>query len=222
VTPTYTAVHHVLTNPAYAGAYAYGKTRQERRVDETGTVHQRRRRLAASEWEVLIPEHHKGFLDWATWQANQVRIAANTRPVAHAAGEGAVRDGTALLQGIAVCGNCGRKLADFYQGRRTSTPGYYCTGTGQLVEDRGVPASACGWRRDRCRGHRRDGPVSDRRRPPAGARPPARLLSPRGAALRVYLLALVASQTRTRPRARRPANDWPIRRIVPGEQAWLK
>jgi excisionase family DNA binding protein len=138
VTPTYTAVHHVLTNPAYAGAYAYGKTRQERRVDETGTVHQRRRRLAASEWEVLIPEHHKGFLDWATWQANQTRIAANTRPVAHAAGEGAVREGTALLQGIAVCGNCGRKLAVFYQGRRKSTPGYYCTGTGQLVEGRGV------------------------------------------------------------------------------------
>src|SRR5829696_1417186 len=77
VTPTYTAVHHVLTNPAYAGAYAYGKTRQERRVDETGTVHQRRRRLAAGEWEVLIPDHHDGFIDWATWQANQVRIGAN-------------------------------------------------------------------------------------------------------------------------------------------------
>jgi DNA invertase Pin-like site-specific DNA recombinase len=138
VAPTYTAVHHVLTNPAYAGAYVYGKTRQERRVDETGTVHQRRRRLAASEWEVLIPDHHDGFLDWATWQANQVRIAANTRPVAHAAGEGAVREGTALLQGIAVCGSCGRKLAVFYQGRCKSTPGYYCTGTGQLVDGRGV------------------------------------------------------------------------------------
>jgi excisionase family DNA binding protein len=138
VTPTYTAVHHVLTNPAYAGAYAYGKTRQERRVDETGTVHQRRRRLSAGEWEVLIPEHHDGFIDWATWQANQSRIGANTRPVAHAAGAGAVREGTALLQGIAVCGECGRKLAVFYQGRAKSTPGYYCTGTGQLVEGRGV------------------------------------------------------------------------------------
>ena len=138
VAPTYTAVHHVLTNPAYAGAYAYGKTRQERRVDETGTVHQRRRRLAAGEWEVLIPDHHDGFIDWATWQANQARIGANTRPVAHAAGEGAVREGAALLQGIAVCGDCGRKLAVFYQGRAKSTPGYYCTGTGQLVEGRGV------------------------------------------------------------------------------------
>lgn len=135
VTPTYTAVHHVLTNPTYAGAYAYGKTRQERRVDETGTVHQRRRRVAAGDWEVLIPDHHEGFIDWATWRANQARIGANTCPVAHAAGEGAVREGTALLQGIAVCGDCGRKLAVFfYQGRAKSTPGYYCAGTGQLVE----------------------------------------------------------------------------------------
>jgi DNA invertase Pin-like site-specific DNA recombinase len=138
VAPTYTAVHHVLTNPAYAGAYAYGKTRQERRVDETGTVHQRRRRLAASDWEVLIRDHHEGFIDWATYQANQARINANIRPVAHAAGDGAVREGTALLQGLAVCGTCARKLAVFYQGRRKSAPGYYCTGTGELVEGRGV------------------------------------------------------------------------------------
>jgi DNA invertase Pin-like site-specific DNA recombinase len=138
VVPTYTAVHHVLTNPAYAGAYAYGKTRQERRVDETGTVHRRRRLLAASDWEVLIPDHHEGFIDWATFQANQARINANTRPLAHAAGDGAVREGTALLQGLAVCGTCARKLAVFYQGRRKSTPGYYCTGTGELVEGRGV------------------------------------------------------------------------------------
>ena len=138
VTPTYTAVHHVLTNPAYAGAYAYGKTRQQRRVDQDGTVHQSRRRLAATDWEVLIPDHHEGFIDWAAYQDNQARINANTRPVAHAAGEGAIREGTALLQGLAVCGTCGRKLAVFYQGRRKSTPGYYCTGTGQLVEGRGV------------------------------------------------------------------------------------
>jgi transposase-like protein len=128
----------VLTNPAYAGAYAYGKTRQERRVDETGTVQLRRRPLAVSDWEVLIRDHHEGFIGWDTYQANQARINANIRPVAHAAGDGAVREGTALLQGLAVCGTCARKLAVFYQGRRKSTPGYYCTGTGELVEGRGV------------------------------------------------------------------------------------
>ena len=108
--PTYTAVHHVLTNPAYAGAYAYGKTRQERRVDETGSVQVRRRILAASDWEVLIRDHHEGFIGWDTYQANQTRINANIRPVAHAAGDGAVREGTALLQGLAVCGTCARSI----------------------------------------------------------------------------------------------------------------
>ena len=138
VAPTYVAVHHVLTNPAYAGAYVYGKTRHVRRVDETGTLQLRRRRLPPSEWEVLIPNHHEGFIDWATYQANQTRIGANTRPRAHAAGDGAVREGAALLQGLAGCGVCGRKLAVYYQGRRKSTPGYYCTGTGELLEGRGL------------------------------------------------------------------------------------
>jgi Recombinase/Resolvase, N terminal domain len=154
VTPTYTAVHSVLTNPSYAGAYAYGKTRQERRVDETGTVHRQRRRLAPSDWEVLIVDHHEGFIDWATYQASQARIAANTRPRAHAAGEGAVREGTALLQGLAVCGNCGRKLAVYYQGRARSTPGYYCT-AGVLVAGRGQWCLRVGGGRDRRRCRRR-------------------------------------------------------------------
>jgi hypothetical protein len=84
---------------------------------------------------VLIPDHHPGFIDWATYQANQARIAANIRPQAHQPG-GAVREGAALLQGIAVCGRCGRRLATHYRGRR-STPGYHCAGR-TLVNGRGV------------------------------------------------------------------------------------
>jgi hypothetical protein len=90
------------------------------------------------EWEVLIPGHHRGFIDWDTYQANQQRLAANIRPVAHEPGTGAIREGCALLQGLATCGTCGRKLAVYYEGPAKSTPGYYCTGTGQLVEGRGV------------------------------------------------------------------------------------
>jgi DNA invertase Pin-like site-specific DNA recombinase len=135
VTPTYTAIHHVVASPVYAGAYVYGKTRHERYVTETGQVRTRSRRLPQAEWEVLIPDHHPGFIDWATYQANQARIAANIRPQAHQPG-GAVREGAALLQGIAVCGRCGRRLATHYRGRR-STPGYHCAGR-TLVNGRGV------------------------------------------------------------------------------------
>jgi DNA invertase Pin-like site-specific DNA recombinase len=138
VEPTYHAVHNVLTHPGYAGAYVFGKTRQQRHLGEDGVIRVRRRKLPQGEWEVLIPEHHRGFIDWDTYQANQARIGGNTRPRAHHPGTGAIREGCALLQGLATCGRCGRKLAIYYDGPAKSTPGYYCTGTGQLVEGRGT------------------------------------------------------------------------------------
>ena len=138
VTPTYHAVHTVLTHPAYAGAYTFGRTRAERYVGEDGTLRTRRRSLPQDQWEVLITEHHEGFIDWETFQANQARIGANSRPRAHEPGTGAVREGCALLQGLATCGVCGRKLAVYYDGKHKATPGYYCTGTGRLVEARNV------------------------------------------------------------------------------------
>jgi DNA invertase Pin-like site-specific DNA recombinase len=135
VAPTYTAIHHILTNPVYAGAYAYGKSRSERFVDEHGMVKQRLRHLPMDKWSVLIPEHHPGFIDWATFEANQKRLDANTRPGPHRKG-GVLREGSALLQGIGVCGHCGRKLKTHYRGRN-STPGYHCAGK-DIVAGRGV------------------------------------------------------------------------------------
>jgi DNA invertase Pin-like site-specific DNA recombinase len=124
ITASYHAVHSVLTNPVYAGVYAYGKTKQQSFVDETGRVKKRVKRLPQSQWEVLIHDHHKGFIDWETYEMIQARIAKNTRPVAHQA-TGAIREGAALLQGLATCGICGRRLRVYYQGKH-STPGYYC------------------------------------------------------------------------------------------------
>ena len=136
IVPTYHQIHSVLESPVYAGAYAFGKTRRERYVDEHGNTRQRMRRLPQAEWGVLIWEHHPGYIDKATFEANRARIAANTRPRAHQAG-GAVRDGQALLQGIAVCGRCGRKLKVHYQGRRGhQSPAYHCPSS-ILVEGRG-------------------------------------------------------------------------------------
>ena len=152
VEPTYHAVHNVLTHPAYAGAYVFGKTRQHRYVDADGVPRVRRRKLPQDQWEVLITDHHAGFIDWDTYQANQARLRANTRPVAHEPGTGAVREGCALLQGLASCGVCGRKLAVYYDGPHKATPGYYCTGTGQLVDGPRHPAPARRRRRDRRRG----------------------------------------------------------------------
>ena len=70
----------------YAGAYTYGKTRYERYVDEHGVVRKRMRHLPMDQWAVLIPDHHPGFIDWATFQANQARLDSNTRPQAASVG----------------------------------------------------------------------------------------------------------------------------------------
>ena len=80
IAPTYTAIHHVLTNPVYAGAYTYGKTRRERYVDAHGLLKQRSRRVPITEWAVLLRDHHPGFIDWVTFEANQMRIDANVHP----------------------------------------------------------------------------------------------------------------------------------------------
>jgi excisionase family DNA binding protein len=145
VVPTYHAVHGVLTHPCYAGAYTYGRTRFERYIDDQGDMRRRSRRLRRDEWSVLIHDHHAGYIDWETYEANLLRINTNTRPKAHQAadleapqGDGhgrAVREGSALLQGLAVCGHCGRRLRTHYRGRN-SRPGYHCPGK-NIVEGRG-------------------------------------------------------------------------------------
>ena len=135
IAPTYHAIHSVLVNPVYAGAYCYGKSRQERYIDQQGELKTRVRRLPQSQWAVLIKDHHEGYIDWATYEANQVRLGGNIKPTPHQAG-GAVREGTALLQGLAICGHCGRRLRTHYRGMN-ETPGYHCANKG-VVNGRGV------------------------------------------------------------------------------------
>jgi DNA invertase Pin-like site-specific DNA recombinase len=134
VEPTYAKIWEILTNPVYAGAYVYGRTQQECYVDAGGHVRKRIRKRPQAEWPVFIRDHHAGFIDWETFEIIQQRIGKNIRPRPHQAG-GAVREGCALLQGIATCGRCGRRLLVYYDGR-FSTPGYYCPGK-NIVEGRG-------------------------------------------------------------------------------------
>ena len=133
VCPSYTAICNVLRNPVYAGAYAHGKTRRERYIDEAGRMRTRVRHLPRQEWAVLIPNHHEGYIDWETYELNRARIGSNLRPGPHR--PGAVREGSALLQGLATCGVCGRRLRVYYQGKN-ATAGYYCHGS-HIVNGRG-------------------------------------------------------------------------------------
>jgi hypothetical protein len=129
VTATYKAIHDILTNPVFAGAYAYGRKRTERRV-ENGVVRERQRRAPREEWHVCIEDHHPGYITFERYLANQERLRANWRPP-RGEGGGAAREGRALLQGLIRCGRCGRRMQVGYSGK-TLVPNYSCVRGQQL------------------------------------------------------------------------------------------
>jgi hypothetical protein len=139
-------VHDLLTNPAYAGAFVFGRTRTEKRVDPvTGTVHARDRVVPREQWEVLIPDHHRGFITWETYEANTARLRGNWRRPRELAG-GAVREGRALLQGLLRCGRCGRIMQTAYSGTKGNCPRYVCARAKQLYAGEHVCQSIGGVR----------------------------------------------------------------------------
>ena len=143
---TYPAVHDLLTNPAYAGAFVFGRTRTEKRVGPgAGAVHSRVRLLPREQWEVLIPDHHPGYISWETYEANTARLRGNWRRPRELAG-GAVREGRALLQGLLRCGRCGRIMQTGYSGTTGNCPRYVCGRAKQLYAGEHVCQSIGGIR----------------------------------------------------------------------------
>ena len=127
--PTYKAVHEILANPVYAGVYAYGRKRTERRV-ENGVVREHQRRAPREDWHVCIEGHHPGYITFERYLANQQRLRQNWRPP-RGEGGGAAREGRALLQGLIRCGRCGRRMQVGYSGK-TLVPNYSCVRGNQL------------------------------------------------------------------------------------------
>ncbi|MBV9796530.1 MAG: recombinase family protein [Solirubrobacterales bacterium] len=121
---SYGAVHAFLINPAYAGAFVFGRTAQRRQLDEQGRVRRRTVELPIERWSVCLPEHHPGYVSWQEYLATRERLRRNVRPSGE--GGGAVREGQALLQGILRCGRCGRRMQVAYSGRAGRSPRYAC------------------------------------------------------------------------------------------------
>lgn len=133
-TPTLSAVVRLLTNPAYAGAYVYGRWNYagEQRSSKTGKLVPQR--LALADWPVCLRDHHPAYLSWEEFVQNRERLRANWN---RDGTPGAPREGTALLQGIAHCGICGRKLAvQHHAARDRRSPSYLCVGGYQEGERR--------------------------------------------------------------------------------------
>jgi DNA invertase Pin-like site-specific DNA recombinase len=122
--PIYQAVYGIMTNPIYAGAYAYGRSTHRIRLEQGRKQIVRGLRQTQENWSVLILDHHEGYISWVEYERNMEVIAHN------AGNKGlmvrrAVRRGAALLSGLLRCGHCGRKMQVGYA---KGTHRYFCVG----------------------------------------------------------------------------------------------
>ncbi|HLQ54135.1 MAG TPA: recombinase family protein, partial [Streptosporangiaceae bacterium] len=118
---THARVLGVLKNPGYAGAYVFGRYASCRTVDPGGTVHTAIVERPRTEWPVLIKDHHEGYITWPDYLANEARLAANRTN----AGARPPREGSALCQGIILCGSCGKPMRTSYH--TDQRPSYECS-----------------------------------------------------------------------------------------------
>ncbi|MFC3643635.1 recombinase family protein [Aquibium oceanicum] len=125
--PVYNTIRGILTNPTYGGAYAFGRTASRVTVENGRKRVSRGHRRDQEEWDVLILDHHEGYVPWAEFERNQRLIAdnANCRGLMV---RGAVRRGDALLAGLLRCGHCGRRLHVSYSGTDGFCVRYSCRG----------------------------------------------------------------------------------------------
>ena len=105
--PAESYFYRMLSNPLYAGAYVWGRTQVVEELDETHRPIKRNRKRDKEKWPVLIKDHHEGYISWEMYERNQRQIASNRKSMN---APGAPREGTSLLQGLILCGQCGRRM----------------------------------------------------------------------------------------------------------------
>ena len=119
--PNYAAIHRMIENPIYGGAYAYGKTAS---VMGYGGAGVKTRRKARADWLALMPNAHEGYVSWEKAEAIRTMVSSNVPTSRH---HGAPKHGNALLAGLIRCRRCGRKLTLRYSGMKHHIPRYSCS-----------------------------------------------------------------------------------------------
>jgi DNA invertase Pin-like site-specific DNA recombinase len=130
--PNYSAIHRMIVNPVYGGAYAYGKTAAAAGYGAAG-MSVKIRRKARNEWLALMPDAHDGYVSWERFEAIRTMVSSNVPTGRH---HGAPKHGDALLAGLIRCKRCGRKLTLRYSGLKHHIPRYSC---GRAWMDNGGP-----------------------------------------------------------------------------------
>ena len=117
---------NLLKNPAYAGVYAFGRFRTVKEILQDGVIRQRVRKMPRDNWLVEIQNHHPGYVTWDEYLKNQDRLEKNRTHWPGTALPGPAREGLALLHGLLICSQCGRRLTVRYRGNGGIYPTYQC------------------------------------------------------------------------------------------------
>jgi excisionase family DNA binding protein len=120
----YRNVISVLKNPFYAGVYVYGKSEKRTEIVDGRARKSYGHRKPVDSWDVVIKDHHNGYISYTEYERNQQQLAANCYGAPGGAKSG--RGGRALLSGILTCRRCGRRLSVAYTGNPQSRPVYRC------------------------------------------------------------------------------------------------
>ena len=116
----------VLKNPTYAGAYVHGRYQSIKEIRPDGTFRSRSKRMPMSSWTVLINDHHEGYITWQEYIGHQKILESNRTNEEETLLQGPAREGLTLLQGLLICGCCGRRLTVRYKGNGGLYPTYEC------------------------------------------------------------------------------------------------
>jgi len=127
VPATSTGVLQILHNPAYAGAYVYGRRQSDPLKRRAGQVHPSTTKVPVDRWPVCLRDAHPGYISWEEFMTNQSRLRSNAARHKRES-SGVARKGQALLQGIAICGRCARQMGLHYSGPKGTYPVYKCEG----------------------------------------------------------------------------------------------
>lgn len=113
----------ILHNPRYAGTFVFGRTCTTRQINGNYCYH----RVPQKDWQVVIPEFHKGYISWETYNDNQQQLLRNAQALGEEKRKSPVREGAALLQGLIICGKCGKRMTVRYHIQKGQLiPDYVC------------------------------------------------------------------------------------------------
>jgi DNA invertase Pin-like site-specific DNA recombinase len=125
--PTYSQLIKLFKNPAYAGAYAYGRTKTIATIQNGRKKLKRGVQKSQEDWDVLLIDNHDGYISWDEYQQNK-KVLMDNNNMRGCLSKGAARKGESLLAGLLRCGHCGRKLSVYYCGGKGKSIRYVCRG----------------------------------------------------------------------------------------------